>query len=203
MKVYIVTAGSYSDYHIEAVFTDPEKANKYKNLDSDREVEEYEADSVSVEYSCKLDHPNVYSVFYDYKKGKVTCLSLTFLRSDDDGKLKMSGFGPEFQFFVPDSERLWKDITEYGKDSPLLKKIAEDMLAEYLYEHGLCRKELLDRLGKEKKEQCARYTMYQTSGEIKLLTQRIKDGKPLPPVEELQTLYDITVEEVKKEHGEA
>jgi hypothetical protein len=32
MKVYIITAGSYSDYHIERVFLDKEKAEKYVKL---------------------------------------------------------------------------------------------------------------------------------------------------------------------------
>lgn len=48
-KVFIVTAGEYSDYHIDAVFTDENMANQYANLDSDRNVEEYETDIESVE----------------------------------------------------------------------------------------------------------------------------------------------------------
>lgn len=47
-KVYIVTVGEYSDYHIEAVFSNEEKASKYIKVSkihpSDVEIEEYEID---------------------------------------------------------------------------------------------------------------------------------------------------------------
>lgn len=54
MKIYIVTSGSYSDYHIDEVFTDPEQAYLYcaaRNTAScgDYEVEEYDSDT------CKLE----------------------------------------------------------------------------------------------------------------------------------------------------
>ena len=45
MKVYIVTSGEYSDYQIESVFSDKEKAEKYIDThDSDMEIEEYDLD---------------------------------------------------------------------------------------------------------------------------------------------------------------
>lgn len=45
MKVYIVTRGEYSDYQIESVFLDKEKAEKYIDThDSDMEIEEYDLD---------------------------------------------------------------------------------------------------------------------------------------------------------------
>jgi hypothetical protein len=48
MKVYIVTAGSYSDYRIEKVFIDKEKAEKYIALCQDNwdypQIEEFETD---------------------------------------------------------------------------------------------------------------------------------------------------------------
>lgn len=53
MKVYIVTAGCYSDYRIEAVFTDEEQANLYCALHAGHhdspEVEEYETDNWQAE----------------------------------------------------------------------------------------------------------------------------------------------------------
>ena len=39
--IYVVTDGEYSDYHIEGVFLDKEKAYKYAEL-NDCIVEEYE-----------------------------------------------------------------------------------------------------------------------------------------------------------------
>ena len=48
MEIYVVTAGSYSDYHIQYVFTDKEKAQKYVDLHSNDswdtpEIEIYES----------------------------------------------------------------------------------------------------------------------------------------------------------------
>ena len=49
MKVYVITKGSYSDYHICAVATDKEKAEKLAEIYTDRwddaEVEEYDTDA--------------------------------------------------------------------------------------------------------------------------------------------------------------
>ena len=48
MKVYVVTAGEYSDYHIEKVFLDKKKAESYALINSgpfswqDCEIEEYD-----------------------------------------------------------------------------------------------------------------------------------------------------------------
>jgi len=47
MKVYIVTSGTYSDYHIEAVFLTEEKAKAYIDIHGDfdnRNIEEFDAD---------------------------------------------------------------------------------------------------------------------------------------------------------------
>jgi hypothetical protein len=48
MKVYVVTAGSYSDYHIERVFLDKEKAERYVELSQNScdepYIEEFETD---------------------------------------------------------------------------------------------------------------------------------------------------------------
>ena len=45
MKVYVVTAGSYSDYHIAKVFTDKDKAEEYREwLYDSNDVEEYETE---------------------------------------------------------------------------------------------------------------------------------------------------------------
>ena len=41
-KVYIVTSGAYSDYHIDAVFINEEKAKAYCECHTDRQIEEYE-----------------------------------------------------------------------------------------------------------------------------------------------------------------
>ena len=40
-EVYIVTAGDYSDYHIEVVFKDREKAEAYCKCHQDCEIEDF------------------------------------------------------------------------------------------------------------------------------------------------------------------
>jgi hypothetical protein len=44
-KIYVITAGSYSDYHIVTVFSKKELADKFSNL-TDCKVEEYEIDKM-------------------------------------------------------------------------------------------------------------------------------------------------------------
>lgn len=41
---YVVTSGAYSDYHIDGVFSDKEKADFFADKDGDRSVEEYDID---------------------------------------------------------------------------------------------------------------------------------------------------------------
>lgn len=55
MKVYAITKGSYSDYHIETIVTDPELARKLAIEFSDKyytaNVEEYDTDKIKLESS--------------------------------------------------------------------------------------------------------------------------------------------------------
>lgn len=58
MKVYVITAGAYSDYHIEAVTLDPDKAELLRKLHSgydEAHIEEFdteeEADIISQKYT--------------------------------------------------------------------------------------------------------------------------------------------------------
>jgi hypothetical protein len=87
MKVYVVTTGSYSDYGIDKVFTNKEKAEEYAEwLEDSNDVEEYETDdNVSFE---KLHNVHVQMKVYDngkedlsYRvyKTKDKCNSYTYL----------------------------------------------------------------------------------------------------------------------------
>lgn len=61
MKIYIVTAGSYSDYHIEKVFTDKEKAENYRKWCYDaNDLEEYETED-------DFQFKGFYQVMVEYK----------------------------------------------------------------------------------------------------------------------------------------
>lgn len=48
MTIYVATSGSYSDYHIDAVFTDKRQAEVYC-AEHDCWLEEYESDEVRIE----------------------------------------------------------------------------------------------------------------------------------------------------------
>lgn len=52
MKIYIVTAGEYSDYHIEAVFTDKKQAELFCAI-HEYDLEEYEADEIQIDTNKK------------------------------------------------------------------------------------------------------------------------------------------------------
>ena len=140
MKVYVVTAGCYSDYHIEAVFTDPDMAKAFANIDSDREVEEYDADSVKIaEAGIKA------RIWYDPKHNEINGI--------DTGDYVQEIWRPrpdEYMYrglcvYRKLSARMLKDVQMHGKKSPLLLKVMQDALAQYKAEH-------MDELKKEEEE---------------------------------------------------
>ena len=49
MKVYVVTDGEYSDFHIEAIFTDEKKAKLYAATHYCNDIEEWETDEPQIE----------------------------------------------------------------------------------------------------------------------------------------------------------
>lgn len=65
MKIYVITKGCYSDYHICAVATDPEKAKKLAEIYTDRydnaEVEEFDTDNTIDLLSGRLPYSVVFS----------------------------------------------------------------------------------------------------------------------------------------------
>ena len=61
MKIYIVTCGEYSDYYIDKVFTDKEKAEEYRKWRPEsNEVEEYDTED-----DCVID--KYYKIVVDYR----------------------------------------------------------------------------------------------------------------------------------------
>lgn len=141
MKVYVVTAGCYSDYHIEAVFTDPVMANAFANINSEREVEEYEADSVKMaEAGIKA------RIRYSPKKNEI--------ESIDTGDYVQERWRPGHDTYEYNSlfvyrklsSRTLQDVMSYGKKSPILLKILQDAWAAYKNEHWI-------ELEKEDKEE--------------------------------------------------
>lgn len=119
MKIYVVTSGTYSNYGIDAVFTDPEKAKQYANLNSEREIEEYESDPVEIE------EPHSVKVGYDVPGN---CIS--FIETDPFSNVEDYD-GQRFRTNITLNERLLKDIKENGTKSKLLLKVLQDKWCIY------------------------------------------------------------------------
>ena len=118
MKIYIVADGDYSDYHIEAVFTEKKRAERFAALHKLGYVSEWEADERQIEGDidvCVVHAFGVYNGFFDLN---------THYFSDR----KVEGVRTS----------LWGNVTIYVSlekfDSSKAKKIAEDMYAQWKYE---------------------------------------------------------------------
>ena len=123
MEVYIVTSGCYSDYRIEAVFTDNEKAKKYANFSSDRHIETYETDEA-------FNSPERIIVWYVPGDNSIRSIESVFYEMED------YCYGDQFGFKIEVSERLREDIEKNGTNSPLLLKIAQDRFAQFKALHA-------------------------------------------------------------------
>lgn len=207
-QVYVVTSGEYSDYRIEKIFSSRVKAHMYSLLDPDRRVEEYDVDDM--DFSVARDYLRV---SYDYK---YNCICEMTLRGEQIAPNISTESMKPFVVTLPMSDdRIYKNILRYGKNSKVILKIVQDKFAEYCYEHNTSREELIKkRDGKYYNPNVAFYTTssvldawtpsrtaLETDKRVaKVLKQRIVDGQPLPPTEELQTIYFVKYKEVEKEH---
>ena len=61
MKVYVVTCGEYSDYHIVAVFTDREKAEEFIKVRNDK-ISRWGDDAYNIEIYT-ANEPNDYNPY--------------------------------------------------------------------------------------------------------------------------------------------
>lgn len=123
MKVYIVTAGCYSNYRIEAVFTDKKKAKRYANFNSDRCIETYETDEA-------FNSPERIIVWYVPGDNRIRSMESALCEMED------YCYGDQFGFETEVSERLREDIEKNGTNSSLLLKIAQDRLAQFKARHA-------------------------------------------------------------------
>lgn len=122
MKIYVITAGDYSDYHICAVTDNKESAENLRILYSSY----YEATIEEFDTTYLPEKPNEYWAIYINLDGAVQC---TVLRHYEKGK-------------EPDKPLNQVELTYYrysvnviAKDRDHALKIAFDKIAEYKYEH--------------------------------------------------------------------
>jgi hypothetical protein len=122
-KVYVLTTGSYSDYHIVATFSTRELAEEAKKLcgNDDPEIQEYELDSLQIP-----DHPpgqTAWHVNIDTKGARQPwiCQDNIFERNFTPS----SEFQPRSGYYV---------VECWARDEEHAKKIALDKYYQWKYE---------------------------------------------------------------------
>lgn len=124
-EIYVVTEGSYSDYHICGVFTDKEKAENFVNI-YNRFSGEY-AEIETYEDGVMLNNNGIkFTVCFhrDEHDNLVPFYSRTACQSERCGVRAINGY---------------IEIIVFAETKALAEKIAKDKLAEWLAE----RKEVL------------------------------------------------------------
>jgi len=135
-KVYIVTSGYYSDYSIERVFLDKEKAEKYVSVShrNDLSVEEYDITDLNVELE---NIKNVKEITYqcEIRTGKEIDISFDDINSID---FEISTYVYEYYYNNNEltlslTRQLRENETE-NQATERIMKIAQDISAEIRYE---------------------------------------------------------------------
>lgn len=187
MKIYVVTSGCYSDYHIDQVFTSRKMASAYANLDPDRRVETYVADSVDM--IQEMQKAKGLMVVYDFQNNVIDTYGMCDIEGEPD---RVDDYFSRFlfRFELPLSVRLVDDIVDRGIKSPLLLKIAQDRFAEYCYAHDTSKEKIIREKEAEKERWMMEHTpfCFRTTSSANLineginqiLRQKIHDGKVLP-----------------------
>lgn len=120
MKIYIVTDGVYSDYHIEAVFTTRENAERYAAIHSCSYIEEYEADAIQVQGNI-----DIYVIHkFDVYKGDFNLDAHYY--SDKKFTAVRKGWLSDAEVYV--------SLDKFDKKKA--EKIAQDMYAQWKYEQS-------------------------------------------------------------------
>lgn len=148
MKVYVITAGVYSDYHICCVCIDRETAERRKKLFSDdydeAEIEEFDTDEyeefVKVDDQIlRRDGKRLYKVMMDEYKDGDRMIQRTRVKEQEIRDYNMnetlwssrSYYTTECGVYVPGT--YW-GLTAYARDEKEALKIAYDRIAKKKWE---------------------------------------------------------------------
>jgi hypothetical protein len=115
MKIYVVTEGEYSDYHICGVFTKEKKAERYAYLIGG-DVEEYEDEDAN--------NPEQLMIEYDRRRNEINVKG-TYWGGEDRMLYDL------FYCYVPFSERMAQEEDKW-KLKDILLKIAQDRYAKFM-----------------------------------------------------------------------
>ena len=124
MKIYIVTDGDYSDYHIEAVFTDKGVAEKYAALHSCNSVEEWDTDTTEIKGAVQ---PYVVHKFRAWLKHRSLESEGTYYSERKFKNVYPSSISKDYV-------NIYVSLPKY--DYYKATKIAQDLYAKHLYERS-------------------------------------------------------------------
>ena len=123
--VMVITAGAYSDYHIVGVSFDKDTAERINLATYDSNpIEAY----VPIEFAeGNFENEAFLSVEWNPYRNAIDKAEVVPFQCKD-----YKGFNGVFNFFVSVRSREARDALANGKDSDLLKKVAQDRYAEYM-----------------------------------------------------------------------
>lgn len=131
MKVYVITAGEYSDYHICAVAVDPDKAELLRKLYSGPWSEKVEIEEYDTEENTKLigqKHTSVWDIRIT-AKGEIRSVTERWHFGDDQ-------YQNSFYFPYWENGGFYASVCHDSRDAAI--KIATDTRAKMLAEkYGL------------------------------------------------------------------
>lgn len=120
MKIYVITKGSYSDYHICAVSTNQKNAEKLQKIFSDKwdqaMIEEYGSDQYLTETESGME---LYKCVMEKDGTILADMSIINLDYMDDYDFQVRYLANKYIVYV------------WAKDSEHAKKIAADKIAEF------------------------------------------------------------------------
>ena len=131
--VYVVTSGCYSDYTIQGVTFDEKLAEKFKNYTYEpNEIEVYLPLELKTDDVHHSEQDDSFEVDWEPETNKIHKLEYMRFWSET-----MYMERSRFRFWLPCSQRILKDVLANGKESELIKKIAQDKYAAWKYENKI------------------------------------------------------------------
>ncbi len=117
MKIYAITKGKYSDYHICALTVDKDKAYRLREI-----------------YSDSYEEANV----EEYYDGEGKDLQFFYLCDKEGNHARLWEYPEKEKVFVDNTGRMYA-VGVYAKDKEHAEKKAHDMIAEYkARKEGIC-----------------------------------------------------------------
>lgn len=121
-KIYIITSGDYSEYGIEAVFTDKHEAEKYcafynDEVSYEKRIEEYIADKETIETERQIVYQ--YFGYYDFSTAKMNVLPprIKFLKPGEKQ--------------IEDKMHFRRIVNLYERNDVKARKILQDMYMKW------------------------------------------------------------------------